>query len=72
MYKLHEIGGWSYDRYHFAPVFGCVFSSITFVDQSAGKTKGLTMTIVYWIAGITALILLVYLFTALLKAEKFG
>jgi K+-transporting ATPase KdpF subunit len=30
------------------------------------------MPILYWIAGVTALILLVYLFTALLKPEKFG
>ena len=30
------------------------------------------MPIEYWIAGAAALILLVYLFTALLKPEKFG
>ena len=30
------------------------------------------MPILYWIAGVTAFILLVYLFTALLKPEKFG
>jgi K+-transporting ATPase KdpF subunit len=30
------------------------------------------MTILYWIAGGLALFLLVYLFAALLKPEKFG
>ena len=30
------------------------------------------MPIHYWIAGVIALILLVYLFIALLKPEKFG
>jgi K+-transporting ATPase KdpF subunit len=29
------------------------------------------MTWVYWISGVLALLLLVYLFAALLKAEKF-
>ncbi|HTX80474.1 MAG TPA: K(+)-transporting ATPase subunit F [Longilinea sp.] len=30
------------------------------------------MAVLYWIAGLIALALLVYLFAALLKPEKFG
>ena len=30
------------------------------------------MDALYWIVGLLALVLLVYLFVALLKAEKFG
>jgi K+-transporting ATPase KdpF subunit len=30
------------------------------------------MSAIYWIAGIISLLLLVYLFIALLKPEKFG
>jgi K+-transporting ATPase KdpF subunit len=30
------------------------------------------MTVVYWIGGITALLLFIYLFVALLKPEKFS
>ena len=30
------------------------------------------MSAIYWIAGIVSLLLLVYLFIALLKPEKFG
>jgi K+-transporting ATPase KdpF subunit len=30
------------------------------------------MSLLYWIVGIVALVLLIYLFVALLKPEKFG
>jgi K+-transporting ATPase KdpF subunit len=30
------------------------------------------MTLVYWIGGVTALLLFIYLFIALLKPEKFS
>lgn len=30
------------------------------------------MTLLYWMAGVTAFCLLVYLFAALVKPEKFG
>jgi K+-transporting ATPase KdpF subunit len=30
------------------------------------------MTVVYWIGGVTALLLFIYLFVALLKPEKFS
>ena len=35
------------------------------------KIKGLAMSVLYWIAGGIALLLLIYLFVALLKPEKF-
>ncbi len=30
------------------------------------------MSLLYWIVGVVALVLLIYLFVALLKPEKFG